>query len=63
MRPIKVNGEYKVIIQNTSYFNKLSNRYNYEHSDWLNEIAIKPALYKGYKTNNPEPHYQPVDID
>jgi hypothetical protein len=63
MRPIKVNGEYKIIIHNTAYFNKLSNRHNYEHSDWLNEIAIKPALYKGYKTNNHEPHYQPIDID
>jgi len=60
---IKENGEYKVIIDRTAYFNKLSSRNNYEHSDWINEIAIKPALYKGYKTNNPEPHYQPVDID
>jgi hypothetical protein len=63
MKPIKVNGQYKVIIQNTAYFNNLSNQYNYEHIDWLNEIAIKPALYKGYKTPRIEPHYHPVSLD
>lgn len=60
MRPIKVGTKYKMIIINTAYFTKLSSRFNYENTDWINEVAIKPALYKNYKTPRLEPHYQPI---
>lgn len=63
LRPLRINGEIKVVFFDTAYFNKLSNRNNYEHSEWLNEIAIKPALYKGYKTSNTSPDFQPLNLD
>ena len=62
MCPIKVGNEYKVLVLNTSYYALISNRANLEQCEWYNEIAIKPALYKGYKTERTEAQFQPLDL-
>jgi hypothetical protein len=62
MRPIKVGNDYEIIVTTTTYFTLISNRHNLEQSEWYNEVAIKPALYKNYKTTRTEPHFQPLDL-
>jgi hypothetical protein len=62
MCPIKVENEYEVLVLNTSYYALISNRVNLLQCEWYNEIAIKPALYKGYKTERTEAQFQPLDL-
>jgi hypothetical protein len=63
MRLIKINGQYKIVITNTTYYNELYKKNSYENSLWINEVAIRPALYKGYKTKEIGAQYQPVNYD
>lgn len=63
MRLIKINGQYKIVITNTTYYNELYKNNSYENSLWINEVAIRPALYKGYKTKEIGAQYEPVNYD
>ena len=61
---VKKMDKYKVLVINTcSHCDKLSTIENYEYCKWINEIAIKPALYKGYKTQEIGSQYEPIQYD
>ena len=60
---IKDNDDIEPIVANIRGTPPISNSKNYEHSKWIYDLAILPALYPDFKCDNTELHYQPLDID